>query len=300
MIDTRHETFLALCSIGNYTKTAQALHITQPAVSQHIKYLEEAYAGKLFIRKGKTLKLTAKGSLLYRSVMTVHADSVRLQAMLEKCEKEPDTVQFGATLSIGSYMMPPILSNLMKNQNTATFSMLVENTQTLLAKLETGEIGFACIEGFFDKTKYEWRLFSEEQFIAVCQADSALSKTSCTIEALMKERLIVRESGSGTREILEQFLWQKNLRLDSFSKKCEISDMQAIKELVKRGSGITFLYKATVERELRDGSLCMIDIKNFSIIRAFYFVCLKNSLHKSDYLSWFDRFLVARKQSIPN
>ena len=300
MIDVRHETFLALCEILSYTKTAEFLHITQPAVSQHIKYLEEVYNGKLFMREGKQLKLTNRGRLLFRFAKTMHADANRLQKLVCDIDQDEQKITFGATLSIGEYMMPPILSSLMHTYEHVQLNMLVENTQSLLAKLEKGVIDFACIEGFFDKTRYEWRLFSEERFIGVCSVDSPLCNKPLSMESLFKQRLILREKGSGTREIFEQILWQNNLRLENFKQRCEVGNMQTIKELVAQNRGITFLYQAAAEKELASGSLAMMDLKDFSVMRAFHFVCLKNSMHKDEYLGWFERILFARGASKSN
>ena len=84
MLDFRHETFLALCRIKSYTKTAEALHLTQPAVTQHIKALEAHYGNRLFTYSGKTLALTEHGELLYRFASTVASDSGILTEMLHK------------------------------------------------------------------------------------------------------------------------------------------------------------------------------------------------------------------------
>lgn len=294
MIDIRHETFLALCSIGNYTKTASHLHITQPAVSQHIKYLEQVYKGRLVYREGKTLRLTERGKILHSFVRTLYADTVHFKAALEGIDSQQRNVSFGATLSIGEYIMPDILRSLMERFDNVEFHMQVENTQTLLEKLKSGEISFACIEGFFDKSQYEWRLLSEEDFIPVCSNSSPLQNKTLYIEDLLSQRLIIREKGSGTREIFEQILNQKNLRFESFEKICEVGNMQAIKKLVQHNQGITFLYKAAAEKELKEGTLVHLKIKNLSIIRAFHFVWLKNSMHNDEYLSWFNRILYAR------
>lgn len=102
MLDSRHNTFLVLCHVGSYTKTAQALFITQPAVSQHIKFLEQQYGGKLFYFEGKTLRRTQRGEKLYLFVQTMHADSDRMQrALQEETQTESHRLAFGATLSIG-------------------------------------------------------------------------------------------------------------------------------------------------------------------------------------------------------
>src|SRR5690554_3806818 len=108
MIDFRHKTFLHLCRIKNYTKTAKKLHITQPAVSQHILYLEELYGGKLFNYSAKTLTITEKGQRLFDYTQRMVADSKQIKNIVTNNNKVL-TITFGATLSIGEFIMPDIL-----------------------------------------------------------------------------------------------------------------------------------------------------------------------------------------------
>ncbi len=286
MLDFRHETFLALCRIGNYTKAAEHLHITQPAVSQHIKFLEEQYGGKLFSYDHKTLKLTQRGKKLQDFALTVSADSKRLSHML--INDSVSTLCFGATLSIGEFILPEIVSKMIEKNPTIQITMPVDNTQVLLKKLRASEIDFAFIEGYFDKTEYDSVMFSKEEFITVCSPAHALANKKATFEDIFNERLILRELGSGTRNVFEQILHQFNLNVSSFQNICEIGNMSAIKQLVARNNGITFLYRVAAKAELERGVLSEIHLEKFPVVREFSFVYLKNSLHKKEYLSWLE------------
>lgn len=286
MIDFRHKTFLELCKVKNYTRTAENLHMTQPAVTQHIKYLEEIYGGKLFNYTGKNLTISDKGKKLYEYTQRMVADSKLIKEMVAANDVNI-TVTFGATLTIGEFVMPGIISRAMKDSKNLHFNMFVENTKSLLLKLQTGEISFALLEGFFDKSKYGYQLFSKEEFIAVCSSESSLKSGVHPLVELLKERLILRESGSGTRDILARILYEKNLSKDNFESIIEIGNMSAIKELVAQNEGITFLYKAAAQKELDSKALYQIDIEDFKVIREFNFVYLKDSILENDYLKWF-------------
>ena len=290
MLDYRHEAFLALCRIRNYTRTAEALHLTQPAVTQHIKALEACYGSRLFSYADKKLTLTVQGELLYKFASTVAADRDALaQRMRDKALSAPP-LSFGATLSIGQYIMPKVLKGILQDSPRIPVSMTVENTQHLLAKLEQGDIQFALIEGLFDKSAYHAELFSTEPFIAVCSADSPLAARSLTFPELTESSLIIRENGSGTREILEHILHNHSLRLEGFGKVTEAGSMEAIKQLVKDGLGITFLYEAAACQDILSGSLKKIDITGFSALHEFNFVFLKNSQRAEEFLIWFHAF----------
>lgn len=294
MLDFRIETFLTLCKIKNYTKTANALSITQPAVSQHIKVLEEMYGGKLFHYDEKKLKLTERGKYLYEFATTVNADNAHLKKQLATVNLQAENISFGATLSIGEYVMPRIIAALLRDYPDLKLHMQVNNTQLLLKKLNDGEINFALLEGFFDKSEYRWELFSKEEFIAVCSPCSPLAEKNVQLNDILSHRIFIRESGSGTRDIFEQILYEHNYTLNSFRKICVVGNMNAVKELVYHNLGITFLYKVAAAQEIASGKLKQITIQDFTVERSFHFVYLKNSLHEKEYFEWFQNFSALR------
>ncbi len=289
MIDLRHKTFLEVCKLKSFTKAAEALCITQPAVSQHIRYLEELYGGELIVYSRRHFSLTEKGRVLYNFLITVQVDCSSISKIINRGKNERSAVAFGATLSIGEYVMPPVISKIIKNDSNCSISMIVDNTQELLKKLDEGVIQFALIEGSFNKTKYESMVFSHEPFIGVCSPYSH-SKSVDSIDALFSNLVILREKGSGTRRVFEQILEQSNVTIESFQNAIEIGNMSAIKELVKSDLGITFLYKVAAQQELDAGTLCEIQIKDFSQIREFNFVFLKKSFFRTDFKFWYNKF----------
>lgn len=287
MLDFRMETFITLCETRNYTKTAEILHITQPAVTQHIKHLEEYYGEKLFTYCGRSLTLTEHGELLEAFAMPLVTSTNKVKVLMKELKGKKISINFGATLTVGEYSMPTIIEKIMKEFPTAHITMLVENTQILLEKLHHGEIDFAIIEGNFDKTQYCAKAFSMESFVAVCAKQNKFATSIIKMEDLVEERLIIREQGSGTRDIFEQVLYEKNMTIDSFDRVIELANMNGIKQLVEKNLGITFLYKKAVEKELQEHRLELMQIQGLDIKREFNFVFLKNSLHEEEYNTWF-------------
>ena len=114
MQDFRMETFLTVCKYLNYTKAAQELNLTQPAVSQHIRYLENFYQVQLFYHAGKKVELTRAGELLRNSALTFKHDEIYLMRMLQDTAKNTRNFAFGATLSVAEFMLPPDLERLIK------------------------------------------------------------------------------------------------------------------------------------------------------------------------------------------
>lgn len=280
MIDYRLNTFLTLCSELSYTKTAKKLHITQPNVSQHIKYLEQFYNVKLFEYQNRKLTPTKEGYELKDLAIRLKADSKKIKTYIKDLDPEKEKLNFGATLTVGEYIMPNIIEKL--NLDKYSISMKVENTKNLLNKLNNSLIDFAIIEGHFDKSKYDTFLFSREKFIAI---GSNKFTEKYTLEDLLSERLILREKGSGTREVFEHMLFDNNLNPSSFKDILEIGNMNAIQKLVSQNIGISFLYEKASENFIKNKLIREIDIENFNVYREFNFVILKNSKYKERYLN---------------
>lgn len=286
MIDNRIYTFLDVCRTLNYTRTAENLHITQPAVTQQIRYLEEMYGVRLFELKGKKLFLTGQGELLRQMASAMCVDEHQIRRELKDSMMEKITIRFGATLTVGEFVVPVVLPEYLKDFPETDISVTVQNTEALLQMLENGEIEFAVIEGRFDKSAYAYHRISREKYIGVCGKAfycKNATKKYIPMEELFQERLVIREKGSGTRGILEQFLKEHNQSVDKFTATLEVSNMGAIRKLVMSDCGISFLYKAVVEEELRAGKLYEIPIEDFQIQREFNFVYLKNSIFSQKY-----------------
>lgn len=289
MLDFRMETFLTVCRYMNFTRASEKLNITQPAVSQHIRFLEKHYNTKLFRYEGKKLRLTGAGEILRNASLTMMHDEQSMQNEMQETEKEAE-IRFGATRTIGDSVMGSVLEKYLARYPQARIHMEVENTHDLLVRLDEGRIDFALVEGFFKKSEYDFQIFSREKYIAVCSPDYVFQNTPDCIEKLFQERLLLREEGSGTRDVLERCLEAHNLSVQDFDKRMEVGSMQTIKELTKAGCGITFLYEAAVRRELEEGSLRQIPLQDFPVTHEFAFIWRRGSIYADWYRELFRRF----------
>lgn len=288
MLDFRVETFIELCRTKNYTQTAENLHMTQPAVSQHIKYLEEFYGCKLFNYNKKVLTITAQGEALYKYLVTMSSDANKIKNEIKEIDPNKKSLFFGATFTIGEYVIPKIVSEISNRYPDINISLVIRDTSELLEELKKGKIDFAFIEGFFEKTEFENYLFSKENFIGICAVNNPIATEITKLDDIINERIILREEGSGTRDIFEKILYDNNLSLNNFTKKYEIENISLIKELVEQNKGISFLYERAVAKDILMRKLAMINLENFSEEREFNFVFLKNSIHKDEYKKWYD------------
>ncbi|WP_459478656.1 LysR substrate-binding domain-containing protein [Clostridium saccharoperbutylacetonicum] len=290
MLDFRINTFLTVCEYMNFTKAAEALCITQPAVSQHIKYLETTYNSKLFEYEGKKIKLTKAGKLLYQTSITMKHDEEYLKGKIKEEQLGITSIKFGATLTIGEFILPAKLNSYLNKNKNMKITMIVENTKELLYRLEHGEIDFALVEGYFIKSEYDYVVYSKENYICVTGKNCKLKEQPQVLEDLLGETLIVREKGSGTRDIFEKNLEEQNLTINDFSKVIEIGNINSIKYLVKNNHGITALYEAAVKEELDNGSLQKVEVSDLQKNHNFYFIWRKNSTFEELYLEILKEF----------
>lgn len=288
MLDFRVKTFLTVCESGNYTKAAEKLGLTQPAVTQHIKYIEDRYKIRLFVKDGKNMRLTSEGELMQEMLITLNSDCKKIDRRIKQLGEEPGTLLMGATKSIGEYVMPDILQKYLEENPAVRISMEVENTSYLLDILKKGIIDFCIIEGKFNKNSYWHRLFSRERFVCLCKPDHPLAGKSSDIDGLFEERLLIRERGSGSREIFQNFLYQMGYTKKNFKGITEIGSIDVIKRLVEKGLGITFMYEVAALDEIKNGRLGIIDVKGFEVSHEFNFVCLKNSMFVNEFTEFFD------------
>lgn len=287
MLDFRIETFLAVCRTLNFTEAARLLNITQPAVSQHIHALEQQYKVSLFEFKGKRCALTEAGRVLFQMATSMQHDIDHFKEQIAQ-GNFVKRINFGATLTIGEYIMPEPLKYILAHRQDIHVRMIVDNTNTLLQMLDRGEIDFAVIEGFFPRNAYDSIPYKTEHFIPVCSPDYSFSRPIRGLQDLLGERLFVRELGSGTREVLNHALREHNLSLEDFLHLTEIGNLNTIKSLVASGMGISFFYESVVLKELDEGSLRKIELPGFSVDHDFTFLWRSGSFFTDYYHEMFE------------
>ena len=243
-MEPKLNTFLTVCETMNYHTAAELLHLTQPAVTKQIQSLEAQYRTRLFSYDGKTLHKTEAGRVLEDYARSIRSNFREMEQAMAGIKRR--TLRIGATKTIGDY----VLLNEIGRYSADPFhelTLMVDNTEHLLSMLDASKLDFLVVEGLFDKDRYGFDLLQTEPFIGICACEHPFSGRSVTIEDLLEETLIVRESGSGTRDILERQLDLCGYGLKSFHRLLTISSFPVIRKLVKARQGISFLYQAVVK-----------------------------------------------------
>lgn len=290
MLDFKMETFLTLCETMSYTRAAERLCITQPAVTQQIRHLEEYYGGRLFSYHGKTLSMTERGRRLELAAKSLRHSSEALRERLVGLEERRPPLRLGATKTIGDYVIPGKLCCYLAADPERSLSLTVDNTRNLLAALEAGTLDLALIEGYFDKARYDFRTLRRENFTGICREGHRFAGRRVGFEELFEETLIVREPGSGTRAIFEAALLGHNHSLDSFAKTVEIGSFPVILSLVEAGLGFSFLYRSVLKESKR--ALRAFEIRDTPIFHEFNFVFLRDNLLRGE----LEAFIAAPQQ----
>lgn len=271
MLDYRIYTFLKLCDLMNYRATAETLNMTQPAVTQHIQYLENKYHCKLFSYNGKILSKTEAAIILEQYARSANYNELRLCQALNSPSQI--SIKIGATKTIGDYVIGDQIVNIMQ-RNDVKLMFVVDNTQNLLDMLNHSKIDIALIEGFFDKQTYDYKLLRPERFIGICAKDHPFAGKGVSMKDLFSQTIILREQGSGTRAIFEQVLLEHNYTPDSFMRTAYVSSFELIKKLVLNNCGISFVYEAIAKS---DKNLGVFTMKDIEVQREFNYVYLKNT-----------------------
>ena len=270
-MDSKLRTFLMLCQTMNYRLAAERLHLSQPAVTKQIQALEQSLQTKLFYYDGHTLHKTEKCLILERYAVSLQYQFEELQLAIG--EKTRSRLRIGATKTIGDYVLIDAIKNYLRGPNHE-LSLVVDNTKHLLQMLDENRLDFAVIEGSFSKTKYDSYLLRMEPFVGICAKDSPLNGKHISIEELLKETVIVREEGSGTRRIFEERLNASGYEVNDFSRQISISSFVSIKALVSAGIGISFLYNSVVSAEENIGIFTVDDLTE---PHAFHVVYTRNT-----------------------
>ncbi|GAA0179598.1 selenium metabolism-associated LysR family transcriptional regulator [Clostridium sediminicola] len=291
MIDIKLLTFITVAKTNNFTRAANILNITQPAVSQHIKALEEYYNVKLFYKKGNGRQLTDEGKILFKYAVELNRLSKVVESELKNRTSVISRYYVGATLTVGGYVIPNIIGKYRSMHESIDIILYVENTESIMKRLFNGDISLGIVEGPFNKTRVNYTKFKEDELVLAVSPNHPLArKCSVTLDELLREKLILREKGSGTRKVFEEKLLEVGYSLEDIDVYMEIGNITALISLVESNLGCTIISKEAIKQSLKENTLKIIPIDNFRILREFNFVYLNDT--ELDFVDEFIRFCI--------
>lgn len=277
MSDFRLKVFHSVAKHLSFTKAANELFITQPAVTRHIRELETAYDLRLFDRRGNKIFLTPAGRTLLKYSGKISAVYNELEFELSSLKnKFSGTLHLGASTTIAQYVIPAVLASFYNRFPEIRLSLLTANTEKIEQQLQQGEIDLGIVEGKSHSGDLKYSPFLTDQLVAVTHAKSRFSgMQAIPAEQLVKIPLVLRERGSGTLEVIEHAFNKAKIKPAGLNVLIHLGSTEAIKSFLSYTDCIGFVSVRAIEKELASGELKLIAIKNFSIKRQFAFVHLK-------------------------
>jgi DNA-binding transcriptional LysR family regulator len=271
------EVFLSVAKHDSVSRAGLELGLSQSAVSEALSELEQQFSIKLFERIGKRLKLSELGRSLRPSAEALYAQASEFEAQLAS-QASVGTLRIGATLSIGDYLVPPLMARFMREQSGARVTLYVANTSEIARKVINFELDVGIVEGELNESELEVTRWRPDELVVFCAPDHPFAKKrQLTDRDLVHARWIVRESGSGTRQAFERAMHGLLSELDIA---LELQHTEAIMSAVKAGLGVGCISRIALQDALQHGTLvgCRVPQRDFR--RHFFFV-----LHKHKYKS---------------
>ena len=264
----------------SFSQTAKDLHLSQSSVSIQIKQLEEQWDCQLFERTTKKMSLTPAGEIVFKQVQKLFSIMNETTNELQELKGVVHgDLQVGASLTIGEHILPFVLAEFNKLYPKVDIRFKVFNSRYIIEKLNNREINLGFIESMLSYPTLKQVPFAEDELIIIAPPNHWLSENECiSIEELLTLPLIMREKGSGTRQVTEDTLRRNHVDPMKLNIVIELEQTEAIKSVVEAGLGVSILSRHAVKKELELQTLKHIVIKEFRFLRSFYMVYNEEAL----------------------
>lgn len=279
MIDLKIKTLLTVAEEKNFTKAANKLNLTQPAVSHQIKELEDELQEQLFIRKKGDIIPTPIGDIVQnyaRKFVAMH------NKMLDDIKHNHKiNIKLGITHTAESNKITEIIGSYLINNPGLSVTIITDTTNNLYKMVENYELDLAIVDNK-KNVKLNYLPLDTDYLVCVVNNNSPLAKKKIvTLKELKKENLILRLDSSYTRKLFESTLESINESINSFKIILELDNIETIKDLVRKDMGVSILAKNTCIDEVNRKKLTILPIENLSMVR-------KNYIIYTDYFNYID------------
>ena len=279
MEDHKLRVFCAVAETKSFSKASELIHLTQPAVSLQIQAMEELYETRLFDRSGNSINLTPAGEILYKrakEILALYAEAQ--QNISEITGAIKGSLSIGASSTIGNYLLPHIIAAFKKKVPQVNISLIVSNTKIITERLNAGEIDIALVEGDVSKQRFSVEtLLSDELVVIMSPAHPWADRRNVPAIDLTKEPMIMREEGSGTRQIILKHLEEHGIKLDQLKIAMVMGSTEAIKGAVEEGLGVSIVSAWAARKNLKQGLIKTTTFKDLKFHRNFSIISPKRN-----------------------
>lgn len=277
--------FLAVADAQSISKAAERLMVSQPSVSQVIAELEKTYSARLFDRIGRKIYITESGSYLQRYARQITDLYDEMERGITDCE-ERGVLRIGASLTVGSTVLPELISDLQAKMPALHSNVTVKNTADIEQMLLKNELDIALVEGYVHSSELTQHAVADDEVVLVCGKGHPMYQTTvASKEQIAGISVILREQGSGTRELFERTMSTNEL---PWNVCWESADSDGIVAAAIHGLGVGVIAKRLVLREAEEGSLRILSVPGVNFVRRFSLIAHKNKYHSAPMLLFSD------------
>ncbi len=276
MADFRLKVFCTVAELKSFTRAAEVLFLTQPAVSSQVKSLEEEFGVKLFVREQNRVVLTEVGEVLYEYAKKIL--SVYEEAKLEVgrfVRSLTGKLIIGSTSTIGKYYLPLVIEAFKQQHPGIEVLMQVSNSETVLKSLlqRALDLGIVSEPCALYGDIFQYHPYIKDRLVLIVPAGHRWfgTKAIC-LEELMEEPFLIRERGSGTRDTFEQYLRERRKSLEDMNILMTLGSTEAIKGAVVSGVGTAIISKCALKQEVESGLLGIVRIEEMEMFQSFVVV----------------------------
>ncbi len=266
------ELFCKVADLKSFSKAAEAISLTQPTASGHIKSLEDAFGLRLFDRLGREVALTQAGKILYdyaHQILALRQEAI--QALQQFTGAMKGTLRLGGSTIPGEYLLPPLIGEFKKRHPHVGISLQIGDSASVCQGVLEGKIEFGVVGARMDEAHLVFETFREDELILVVHPQHPwAAKGKVGVRNLTDHPFILREEGSGSRRTMEERLQDLGLDVRRLQVVAEMGSSEAVREAVKAGVGASIISRFAVRSDLEMGLLKEVAIAGASLTRDFY------------------------------
>jgi len=282
------EIFLNVVHSGHLTNVAKEMHLSQSAISMSIKELENILGRPVFDRINKKLVLNEVGRAFHKEVDPIFKKLSDIEYEFKNSENK-GMIRVGASTTIVDYLMPSIICAYMSAYPDVKITLKEGNTQDIANMIQEGSIDIGFVEGFVSGSSIIKEKIGVDELLIVTENEAIAKAKPAYIDELASMRWVLREEGSGTREVFLDYIKEKVDELNIF---LELGHTESIKSILKNRECLTCISKISVDKELQEGKLFQVKVKNFECKRDFLMVYHKDKYHSA----LFEKFVFFSKK----
>jgi len=270
----RLEIFLKVAELGSFSRAADALFLTQPTVSEHVRALEDELGVQLLDRLGRGTTPTRAGTLLLGYARRLLALSREARQAIEQFQgRVSGELVLGGSNIPGEYVLPALIGAFRLKYPDVSLSLRIGASRDVQDWVEQGHVEIGVVGALPSSRALESRPLMDDDLVLVVPPEHPwVSRKTVSVDDVKSEPLILRERGSGSRETLESGLKELGTGLEAFHVVGEIASTQAVKQAIRAGLGVSFVSRLAVEDECRARLLACVKVRDLNVTRAFHVV----------------------------